>query len=172
MRLNSSQRNKSFPSHFSTDIYIPAPLASFKAGSEMKSGKKLLVAVDGSKYAIRAAAYAAEMAEIMGASITLLNVVAPSESQAFTGLSTRAVEERELADEHLEKAGKAVKDKGIEFNALVDFGNPALTILKHAEGYDMIIVGHRGLSALQEMLMGSTSERVAHFAKIPVLIVP
>jgi nucleotide-binding universal stress UspA family protein len=138
----------------------------------MKSGKKLLVAVDGSEYALRAAAYAADLAEMMGASITLLNVVAPSESPAFSGRSTRDQAEREFADERLEKAGKVIKDKGIEFNAIVDFGNPALTILKHAEGYDMIIVGHRGLTALQEMLMGSTSERVAHFAKIPVLIVP
>jgi nucleotide-binding universal stress UspA family protein len=139
----------------------------------MKSGKKrILVGIDGSEYALRAAAYAADLAQSMDASITLLNVVTPAESPAFTGRSTRDLKAREFADERLAKAGQVVKDKGIEFDAIVDFGNPVLTILKHAEGYDMIIVGHKGLTAFQELLMGSTSERVAHLSKIPVLIVP
>ena len=38
-------------------------------------------------------------------------------------------------------------------------------------GADLIVIGHRGLSWMEGMLVGSTPERVAGIANTPVLIV-
>lgn len=37
--------------------------------------------------------------------------------------------------------------------------------------FDIIVVGHRGLSKLKEFLLGSVSEGLSHKASCPVLIV-
>jgi len=41
----------------------------------------------------------------------------------------------------------------------------------HEEKYDLIVVGHRGLSKLGELFLGAVSEGVSHKAPCPVLIV-
>ena len=52
-------------------------------------------------------------------------------------------------------------------------GNPALEIVNTAkeEGFNVIIVGHKGLSKVEELFLGSVSEKVAHLTPCPVVIV-
>jgi nucleotide-binding universal stress UspA family protein len=39
-------------------------------------------------------------------------------------------------------------------------------------GYDLIVVGRRGMSGIKELLMGSTSQKILHLAQeVPILIV-
>jgi nucleotide-binding universal stress UspA family protein len=51
-------------------------------------------------------------------------------------------------------------------------GDAAAGIMQAAReaGADLIVVGHRGLSVLSAMVMGSVSEKVAHEAPCSVLI--
>ena len=46
-------------------------------------------------------------------------------------------------------------------------------ILSAAEksGADMIVMGSRGLSGIKELLLGSVSNHIVHYAKVPVVIV-
>ena len=39
-----------------------------------------------------------------------------------------------------------------------------------AEGADLIVLGSRGVSRVEEVLIGSVSHRVIHMAKCPVLL--
>jgi nucleotide-binding universal stress UspA family protein len=52
-------------------------------------------------------------------------------------------------------------------------GDPALEIVNTAKegGFDVIVVGHRGLSKMKELFLGSISEKVAHLTPCPVIIV-
>lgn len=53
-------------------------------------------------------------------------------------------------------------------------GLPAEAILTEARtgGYDLVVMGRRGLSTLKELFMGSVSHAVVHGTPCPVLIVP
>jgi nucleotide-binding universal stress UspA family protein len=70
-----------------------------------------------------------------------------------------------VADE-LEKAGLKVK-------TIIRTGVPVLEILKaeEAENVSIIVIGSHGKSNLEEMFMGSVSEKVSRKCKRPVLIV-
>jgi nucleotide-binding universal stress UspA family protein len=82
----------------------------------------------------------------------------------------------QLSLEELDYIGKYVlssvalicKDNGVsKVNKRVEEGSPEKTILKIADDVqaDMIVMGNRGLSDLQGMLVGSVSQKVSHLAK-------
>ena len=55
---------------------------------------------------------------------------------------------------------------------LKEGNTPSQIIATAADGgFDLIVLGHLGDSEIKEFLLGSTSERVAHQARCPVLIV-
>lgn len=65
-----------------------------------------------------------------------------------------------------DEAGLAVETRVLTGNAADE-----IVQLAQAEGYDLIVLGSRGLSELAGLLVGSVSERVLHLAHCPVLIV-
>ena len=56
---------------------------------------------------------------------------------------------------------------------LEEIGNPAERILEvcTAKGCDTIVIGSRGLSGVEEFLLGSVSSKVSQYAKVPVVVV-
>lgn len=152
--------------------------------------KKILVAVDGSEHSKRALSYGLELAEKLGGKITLIHVyltVMPMTSSMDT-LSTPptipphaspviaaklADEVKEKGERILEEAERAVKERGVSVEKVLREGNAVREIVAVAqEGkFDLVIVGHRGLSKLKELFMGAVSEGVSHRATCPVLIV-
>lgn len=125
--------------------------------------KKILVATDFSENANRALDKALELADKLNASVTLLKVI------------TVFIKEQEHRQALTEAVNKAKHENpNIAINELIDYAgeNPAGIIIKIAEDFDLVVVGHRGLSGLQELFMGSVSERVVHLSRKPVLVVP
>ncbi|MGH8675202.1 MAG: universal stress protein, partial [Burkholderiales bacterium] len=61
----------------------------------------------------------------------------------------------------------------ITYGARVLVGPPAETIVAHAkrERFELVLIGHRGMSAAASMLVGSVAARVLHLSPIPVLLV-
>ncbi|UQZ85091.1 Stress response protein NhaX [Paenibacillus konkukensis] len=57
--------------------------------------------------------------------------------------------------------------------SIIKQGQPAKTILEHAaeNGNDLIVIASRGLTAIDELFLGSTSHNVVQHAKTPVLVV-
>lgn len=135
--------------------------------------KRILIGIDGSSNSNRAAALAAQMAQKFEAKATLLFVVSPSDHDMLAGKSTYIDEEKGFGEQRMEKAKAALKDAGISFDTDIEFGNAAEKILMVSErGYDLVVVGTRGLSAIRGFLMGSVSSQVSQHAKIPVVVVP
>jgi nucleotide-binding universal stress UspA family protein len=65
------------------------------------------------------------------------------------------------------------KKQGATVEAVAMEGDPASKIVGYADkgGFDMIVMGSRGLGRFKEMMLGSVSSKVLHHAKCSVLIV-
>jgi nucleotide-binding universal stress UspA family protein len=139
----------------------------------MTAFKRILVGVDGSDNSLRAVGIAAEIASLFRSEIMLLHVLQPSESAYYTGMPTTEEAERAKGEERLYRAKAVCEEAGLVPELKVMLGNPAEAILDLAEdGYDLVVVGTRGMSALARFLMGSVSTRVVQFSNVPVMVVP
>ncbi len=65
------------------------------------------------------------------------------------------------------------KDILKDINILVERGNPAKIILNAAEEKkcDLIVMGFKGKTALEDATIGSTVNKVLHKSKLPVLVI-
>lgn len=143
--------------------------------------KKILLPSDGSDYALRAAAAAAELAKVLGASVTVLHVFTmPTTPMTVPGAPGVDVESgalnayiEQVQDAVAKRTGRVLDEAGVPYTTLLEAGHPAEVIVRIAEddGYDLIVIGSRGLSAIQSFLLGSVSDKVSHHAHCPVLIV-
>jgi nucleotide-binding universal stress UspA family protein len=149
---------------------------------------KILVAVDGSDNALRAAAEAVRMARgNPDAQLALITVVPLVDPVFGFGplLTTQQVAdaERAAANEVLKKAEETVaqakqavemtEQSGIKVESFVQIGDPAQAIAEHAAkgGYEVIVMGRRGMGIIRELLLGSVSSKVLQLTTCPVLLV-
>ena len=84
--------------------------------------------------------------------------------------------EREIlagADKEMKEMEKELKETGFKVKTLLQRGFPLREILKVEEEEDvsMIVIGSHGKSNLEEIFLGSVSEKVARKCKRPILIV-
>jgi nucleotide-binding universal stress UspA family protein len=136
--------------------------------------ERILVAIDGSEGSKRAFEKALELAQLAGAKLTALAIEGPLPAYAATiGEVDEVKREKDvfftrLAAEAQEQAEEADVELEIEIRA----GHAAEAIVRYATegGYDLVVVGHKG-HFLQDYLLGSTADRVAHHAPCPVMIV-
>ena len=70
--------------------------------------------------------------------------------------------QKEQGKKILSEAEKLFKEKNIKTRTMLKEGNPSSTIVKVAqeEGFDMIVVGSRGLGGLKKFLLGSVSNAI------------
>lgn len=140
----------------------------------MSAFQKILVAYDGSSHSQRALELGIKIAQCSQAAIGL--VCAHDRVPSFLGdaetedLIGKAVFH---AQEVLAPAVQQLRVEGFDVATNVLEGPAAEAILRVAETqqFDLIVLGSRGLSDWQGALIGSTSHRVLHHAKVPVLIV-
>lgn len=137
---------------------------------------KILIATDGSKHAYRAAEKAVSLAKQLGeVSVTLFHVSPKIRSKA--SLIQANFDVRQLLEAEAHQAVMQTeclfRREGVPYQLAAALGEPAEEIVRKAdtEGYDIIVIGSRGLSKLQELVMGSVSSQVAHNALCPVMIV-
>lgn len=139
--------------------------------------KKILIAVDGSKYSEKALFKARKIAEGIGGEVTILHVINPLRDTVY-------INNRELGNEIKRNAtirGEEVIKKAKEifegfkgtFITETRFGDPVDEIIKFAEegGFDLIVMGSRGGGIFSRALLGSVSDKVVHHVKTSVLIV-
>ena len=80
---------------------------------------------------------------------------------------------RELSEAELAPARAAMQKSRVKFDIEIRQGHVADEIVKAAAegGFDMIVMGAKGRSALKDLLLGSVAQRVLSTAKIPVMLV-
>lgn len=137
--------------------------------------KKILLAYDGSEGANQALILGVELAKLHGAELWALSV--QEKLPRFSATIDEVQEEKEFANRHygglLADAGRQAKEAGVELHTLLRPGHPAKTIVEVArEGaFDLVIVGHTGVSEVWARFLGTTAEKVSRHAPCSVLIV-
>jgi nucleotide-binding universal stress UspA family protein len=132
---------------------------------------RILFGYDGSAYAKRALRYAKRLgadAEVAVITVAPVLIEAPrTEEFEDPGHDTRE------ARRHLEDAQAILSEDGVTAELVAAVGNPAAEIIGAAEerGADLIVVGHRGRSAISRFIEGSVSDRVVRHASCDVLVV-
>ena len=135
--------------------------------------KRMLVAVDRSQYGLEAVKAAAKLAFERGIeSGALINVIPTVSTTVGVSLVGAPPEDIE-AWEVFEKPKAILMQANVKAELLLWEGDLADEILRAAreEGFDLIVVGHRGLSPLKAFLLGSVSNRVVSHAPCSVLVV-
>ena len=133
----------------------------------------ILLGYDGSASAERALAFAIDVAQKYGARLDVLAVARPPD--LGTEIEVEPVIEREL--KHYESVLAGMEDRlaasGITSHCEVVVGHPAEQLLRYAEKHDIdhIVVGNRGRSLFERLLLGSIARQVLAHAPCNVTIV-
>jgi nucleotide-binding universal stress UspA family protein len=138
---------------------------------------RILVGVDGSEPAQRAARRAFDFARRLGESVTLIHVLPPPPvfSEPAVVLDVAELERRvyEVGKTLLEKLAAEGRAAGVQVDTQLLSGPAAEAIAEaaQAEEVDFVAVGSRGRTLVGSMLLGGISHRLVHICKKPVLIV-
>jgi len=137
--------------------------------------KRILVPVDGSEGSAQAVALAGEVALATGCTLDILHVSyfdSKTDSQADSWLPDEvAGDVGNQQQEVLDKARASLPE-----NLVADFhlrtGNPVEEILRFAHQQQdwLIVVGGRGLGAVEGFLMGSVSQQLLEESPVSVLV--
>lgn len=142
--------------------------------------RTILVAVDGSEPALRAASLAADLAVKYEAALHLVQVNQPlsvtKELEEFARVERMDVAtSRDVATRYLLGPAESIaKTAGVrKVSPDVLTGEPAERLLEYAREHavDLVVLGRRGLGRIRGLLMGSVSSKVSSLAECPVLIV-
>ena len=161
--------------------------------------KKILYATDLSETAVHAFSYAVSLANLYGAGITILHVLAEFPGEEFiTNMITentwKAIKEQHYSEARDRLIGKkrdhiAIKEVLQAFSEevkadeedqtfvtdeiLIKDGAPAEIIVQTAieQNCDLVVMGTHGHGAIADALIGSTARRVIRQSPIPVLVI-
>jgi nucleotide-binding universal stress UspA family protein len=135
----------------------------------------ILVATDFSPTADVGLSWALGLGRLHGARIHLVHgLLLPSQMTDFIpSPPDSGIEIRQAALARLDETANRVRESGIEATSNLLLGVPSQNIIESAqeEKADLIIIGTRGLSGVEHLLLGSTAERVVQRAHCPVLAV-
>ena len=135
--------------------------------------ERVLIPVDGSDSSKNAAKYAAHLVNVRNPKLYLLYVCEPI-NFTIGGAEADMLRQEAFAEgmSILEKYRIMLESFGMELELLVRIGRPDYEILNAQEQLDcdLIVIGSRGLSALENMIMGSVVTRVLEGATCPVVV--
>jgi nucleotide-binding universal stress UspA family protein len=160
-----------------------APCAVLVARGSARVPRRFLIGVDGSPHARDAVAFVASLRPSRGGQVRLLRVVEPVRPPS-TGLlpaRVRALVTREatgLEREHvaaarreLETARVRLARTGWRVKIEIRMGHPLEELLAASRHADVLVVGARGVGAIERLLLGSVAEGAVTRAAVPVLVV-
>ena len=145
----------------------------------MLKAPDILVPVDFSQTSINAVRVALGIAT-PGGDLTLLHVIDKDFVEDAVAAGMGATDDitarlRSQADANFAASLEGLETGDVDIERMIVVGSPFVEILKIARDLDlpMIVMGTRGRSTgAEELLFGSTAEKVLRGARVPVLCVP
>jgi len=136
--------------------------------------KRIIVAVDGTEHSYRALEYAKGLAEQFASTIWLVHAFPHTSDLLGYDEYEALIARREGAGQDiLDEARRRLGDTSANVSEELLEGPEAEAILNVAEARqaDLIVMGTRGLSSLQGLLLGSVSHKVIRHASCPVMVI-
>jgi nucleotide-binding universal stress UspA family protein len=133
-------------------------------GGTSKIGK-ILIAIDASEGAMRALDYVGDMVDTSHWEVTLFHAIREFDTEKLHRAEKSMEFVFETASSHLEEAG--FNRNQINVRSVTGAHSRAAAIITEAlkGGYGTIVVGRRGLSNVEEFIMGRVSNKVIHMAR-------
>jgi len=131
-------------------------------------GRMMLVATDFSGTAARALNIALSLPKKAVGTIRVFHVLSEAKDAG------RAMQQETGAEFQLRNLASIAKERGLSATPVLGHGAPERAILSEidASGVSGVVIGSRGRTPMQEVLMGSVSMTLMRQAPCPVLIVP
>jgi nucleotide-binding universal stress UspA family protein len=142
-------------------------------GRRSSQFKTILIGYDGSAQSDKATESGLALAQSLDAKVLLFAVARPPEPATMVEVSAMLDDAREHFEEQFKKIIQRAKDLDVELSSDIAVGHPVEQIVHRAEAdhVDLIVLGRRGKSRFERMLVGSTAEKVLRYAHCPVMVV-
>ncbi|MDQ3213522.1 MAG: universal stress protein [Acidobacteriota bacterium] len=135
--------------------------------------QNILVAIEHSDADRAVLSHVQELARLTGARLLLVHVADGWVARHFDELNLRESEEIRADREYLGQLCEDMVQQGFDTRARLAMGDPATQLVKVAadEAVDLIAMSTHGHRFLNDVLRGSTADRVRHNVRVPVLMV-
>ena len=145
----------------------------------MEAIKKILVPIDFSDYSKNSLRYAIGFAKHFNAKMYIVYVVEPAVYPADFSLGqvaipTTDVDMAERAENELKRLTEEEIGNAIQFEKIIKTGKPFMEIIETASEIDadLIIIGGKGHSLLDNFLFGSVTEKLVTYEyTTPILVI-
>jgi len=142
--------------------------------------KKILTPIDRSGYKEKILAYAISLGKAWGAEVTVIHVIDPGRGVPGGRVKDKELEREEEAkrqaemlilntiDPLIRKEGVNIKKEVIEESDTVE---KAIIDYAKKNNIDVIVIGTKGMTAVEEYFFGSVANAVLHHAHCPVFAI-
>lgn len=172
----SSEKDSRYQSSVTLEAVVRSakqPVMIFKD----KAITKILCAIDISDHSHKTLAWAIELAKILSCQLTIISVLPRIDFNPL-GMDEKEVEQheekfKEAQTTNIEQFLSSFDFSGISIEKRVPWGIPSHVILDIAEDLDqdLIVIGAKGHSMLESVLIGSTAEKILRHAPCSLLVV-
>ena len=132
----------------------------------------ILVAIENSNADRTVIEHVQGLAKMTGASLLLVHVADGWAARHFDELKLRESEEMKGDRAYLDGLADELAGRGFRVRTALAMGNPADELIRVAETeqVDLIAMSTHGHRFINDLLRGTTVDRVRHLVKIPVLL--
>jgi nucleotide-binding universal stress UspA family protein len=135
--------------------------------------RRILVAVENSPADRTILSHVSELARLTGAALLLVHVADGWAARNFDRLQLRESEEMKSDRDYLAKLASDLSAHGLTVSTELAMGDPADELIRLSEerGADLLAMSTHGHRFLNDLVRGTTVNKVRHLVKIPVLLV-
>ena len=134
--------------------------------------KRILVAIENSGADRTILAHAGDLALLTGAEVLLVHVADGWAARNFDQLRLRESEEMKEDRAYLERLREELTKRGLAVETQLAMGDPSTELIRTAteQQVDLIAMSTHGHRFLNDLVRGTTADRVRHLVKVPVLL--
>jgi nucleotide-binding universal stress UspA family protein len=135
--------------------------------------KHILIAIENSEADRTVLDHVQQLATLTGAKLLLVHVADGWVARNYDELALRESEEMKDDRAYLAKVQEELVSRGFETRTHLAMGEPSKELVRvaEAEHVDLIAMSTHGHRLLQDIIRGSTADRVRHNVSIPVLMI-
>ena len=134
--------------------------------------RRILVAIENSPADHAIVEHVRQLAALTGAELHLVHVADGWAARNFDQLQLRESEEMKVDRDYLARIAADLTAHGLKVSTELAMGDPATELIRLSEerGVDLLAMSTHGHRFLNDLVRGTTVNRVRHLVKIPVLL--